>query len=103
MRRSPQQIKELLDRQAASNESIAAFCQQHDLNPGTFYAWRVKYKPQEHSGSEGFTQLVTPSLPAAAASMPTATFHLPSGIRLEVRQWSIAELASLGRSLSGNA
>ena len=108
MRRSPQQINELLDQQAASNESIASFCQRHDLNPGTFYAWRVKYKPRQPRESAGFTQLVTPPLPAAPAAvktagMPPATFHLPGGIRLEVRQWSIAELVSLGRSLASDA
>ena len=110
MRRSPQQISELLDRQAAGDESVAAFCRRHGLNPGTFYAWRVKYKPHQSGANKGFTQLVTPSLAAAAAQaataasgVATATFHLPGGIRLELSEWSIAELATLGRSLASDA
>lgn len=106
MRRSPQQINELLDQQTASNESIASFCQRHGLNAGTFYAWRVKYKLRQPSERAGFTQLVTPSAASKTpktAGMPPATFHLPGGIRLEVKEWSIDELVSLGRSLSGDA
>ena len=41
-RRNPQEWQQIIEAQQASNLTIAEFCQQHALNPSTFYLQRKK-------------------------------------------------------------
>jgi transposase-like protein len=36
-KRSPQEWQQIIEAQQASGQTIATFCQQHKLNPSTFY------------------------------------------------------------------
>lgn len=39
-RRTPQQWQELLERQAASGQSVEAFCRAQSVTTASFYRWR---------------------------------------------------------------
>ncbi|WP_340679612.1 IS66 family insertion sequence element accessory protein TnpB [Paraglaciecola sp.] len=41
-RRTPQEWQHIIEAQQASDFTIAEFCQQHALNPSTFYLQRKK-------------------------------------------------------------
>ena len=63
--------KSLVDQQADSGLSGAAFCREHNINPQRFYHWRRRFKGNESGTmSTGFLQLV-----------PCST-HSDSGIRI---------------------
>lgn len=46
-RRSSAEIDRLLNRQASSGLSVAAFCRQADVNPASFYTWRRKRRSEK--------------------------------------------------------
>ena len=101
-RRTPEQIKQLLAKQASSGQSIVRFSQSKGINTGTFYAWRAKYARRNQTGSapEGFTRLVTTASAAAGTKRePVATLHLSGGARLELTAWPLADLVRLSREL----
>ncbi len=46
-RRTPQQWQALLARQAASGQSVEAFCRDESITPGSFYRWRKQLGGKE--------------------------------------------------------
>lgn len=89
MRYAPDAIRQFLSAQAASGESVASFCSEHDLVVATFYSWRRKYTAPSTPSSEGFCKIV------ARPETTTKTLRLPSGIELELTGMATAELADL--------
>jgi transposase-like protein len=49
-RRTPQQWQALLERQAASGQSIEAFCRSQSLTTASFYRWRRQLGVKETAG-----------------------------------------------------
>jgi len=77
--------------QSQSGQSVAAFCAEHSLKVGTFYAWGKKYKPlPPGSSEEGFCQ-ITP----IKEEVIERKLRLPSGLRVELEGLSITEIAEL--------
>ena len=50
-------IDQFLGRQAASWQTVAAFCADNGLKIPTFYAWKKKYAKAIPDGSSGFCEL----------------------------------------------
>ena len=96
MGRTPKQILQLLDQQDHSGLSVAKFCDQQQLNRGTFYAWRTKYNASPQTAQTGFTQLV--ATPFRTSTL-TAVLHLDGEARLELTDWSVDQLAAFTRQL----
>jgi len=61
-RRTPQQWQALLARQAASGQSVEAFCRSESVTPASFYRWRKQLAGQE---------VVTQGAAQASAKVPT--------------------------------
>lgn len=89
MRYHPDAIHDFLTDQAASGQSVAAFCAEHDLVVATFYSWRRKYAAPSMPSKEGFCKIVP--RPETAAK----TLRLPSGLELELTGMATPELAAL--------
>lgn len=89
MRYHPDAIRQFLSDQAASGQSVAVFCTEHDLVVATFYSWRRKYGVPSRPLPEGFCKIVTRSETAAK------TLRLPSGLELGLTGMTTPELADL--------
>ena len=89
MRYDPNAIRQFLSDQAASGQSVATFCAEHDLVVATFYSWRRKYIAPSTPSPEGFCKIV------ARPETTTKTLRLPSGLKLELAGLTMAELAEL--------
>jgi transposase-like protein len=48
----------LVDKQAGSGLSAAAFCRNHHLNLHQFYQWRRRFENEQPRSSAGFVELV---------------------------------------------
>lgn len=89
MRHTPAAIRQFLDEQPTSGQTVAAFCHDHDLKVPTFYSWKKKYNAGLAPAGEGFCQ-ITPKREVAERSL-----RLPSGLRLEIIGLSTTEIAEL--------
>ncbi|TXF81080.1 hypothetical protein FUA23_22100 [Neolewinella aurantiaca] len=89
MRHSPTSIRQFLIDQPLSGQTVAAFCEEHDLKVPTFYSWKKKYGEAEASLSEGFCKIM-PKREHAERSL-----CLPSGLRLELIGLTTTEIAEL--------
>jgi transposase-like protein len=89
MRHSPAAIRHFLTDQPLSGQTVADFCDDHDLKVPTFYSWKKKYREVDTSEPEGFCR-ITPKREIAERSL-----RLPSGLRLELIGLSITEIAEL--------
>jgi len=57
----------IIENQAASGMSVAAFCRDARIKPSYFYKWRRRFTERQ-SGAGGFLELIPGRLPEAAAS-----------------------------------
>ena len=80
LRRTAQQWQALVDAQTHSGQSIKAFCQDQQIEPSGFYAWKRRLlKPAVRpTQSAGFVRLTTGSDMDADA----VTITLPYGVEL---------------------
>jgi hypothetical protein len=71
----------IIDEYRDSGLSGAAFCREHNINPGRFYHWRRRLQDDDLQEAGGFFELVP-----CAPSNHKATVHvqLPNGIVIEV-------------------
>ena len=81
LRRTAEQWQVLVDAQAQSGQSIKAFCQDQQIEPSGFYAWKRRLlKPAVRpTPSAGFVRLTTCSDMDANA----VTITLPNGVELK--------------------
>lgn len=78
MRHTPEAIRQFLTEQPLSGQTVAAYCEAHDLKVPTFYSWRKKSGKAEAPVHAGFCK-ITPKREYAERSL-----RLPSGLRLEL-------------------
>ncbi|MFK7920839.1 MAG: hypothetical protein AB8H47_02735 [Bacteroidia bacterium] len=57
-RRTHQEWAMIVDAQAQSDQSIKTFCEEQNINAGTFHYWRAKLR-QSDKPAEGFITLHT--------------------------------------------
>ncbi len=71
----------LVERHAASGQSIKDFCAAEGISYATFHYWRRKSRPRPDPApvDEGFVSLRCSPLPSAA---PTLEVSLPGGLRM---------------------
>jgi hypothetical protein len=89
MRHTSTAIRQFLATQPLSGQSVANFCDNHDLKVPTFYSWKKKYGQPEIAINEGFCKII-PRQEIAERSL-----RLPSGLRLELIGLSTTEIAEL--------
>jgi hypothetical protein len=89
MRHTPEAIRHFLAEQPASGQTVAAFCEGHDLKVPTFYSWKKKYGQPGIPIQGGFCK-ITPK-----PEMLERSLRLPSGLRLELIGLSTKEIAEL--------
>ena len=89
MRHTPEAIRQFLDEQPRSGQTVAAFCDDHDLKVPTFYSWKKKYKKADTVEQEGFFK-ITPR-----PEMLGRSLRLPSGLRVELAGLVVTEIAEL--------
>lgn len=86
--------RKLIERQAASGRSVAAFCRDESIPTQTFYWWRSRLRKQEPAPMARGRSVKTPfidlgALGAAEAARDMATsldirLELPGGITLTI-------------------
>jgi hypothetical protein len=89
MRHFPEAIRQFIDEQPASGQTVAAFCDDNELKVPTFYSWKKKYGQPEAPVSEGLCK-ITPKRKVAERSL-----RLPSGLRLDLVGLSTTEIVEL--------
>jgi transposase-like protein len=89
MRHTPEAIRQFLNEQPLSGQTVAVFCEDHDLKVPTFYSWKKKYRQAQASVGEGFCK-ITPKREIGERSL-----RLPSGLRLDLVGLSTTEIAEL--------
>jgi len=79
IRRSRQEIDDLLDRFAKSNLSVNDFCRQHGISRASFHKWRSRYRSNavRKKKTSGFATLDIASAPLG----PQGLFAEVKGIR----------------------
>ena len=85
-RRTAAQWQTIIEHQQASDLNIAQYCQQHHINPKSFYARRQSIRqadappPSVHPAS--FVKVLAPSQPNTPMILktPQATLHIPADI-----------------------
>ena len=89
MRHTPAAIRQFLTDQPLSGQTVAAFCEEHDLKVPTFYAWKRKHLPCEEPPQAGFCKIIPRQEPT------TRSLFLPSGLKLELTGLSTTEIAQV--------
>ena len=89
MRHTPAAIRQFLTDQLLSGQTVAAYCEDHDLKAPTFYSWKKKYRRPEAPILEGFCK-ITPKRETTERRL-----RLPGGLELELAGLSITEIAEL--------
>lgn len=89
MRYTPAAIRQFLVEQAASGQTVAAYCEEQDLKVPTFYSWKKKYGEAKVAVHEGFCK-ITPKREYAERSL-----RLPSGLCLDLLGLSTTEIAEV--------
>lgn len=57
MSHSPAAIRQFLIEQPLRGQTVADFCEDHDLKVPTFYSWKKKYSETEAPVQEGFWEI----------------------------------------------
>lgn len=74
--------RNLISKQIESGLTAAAFCREHQINPGRFYHWRrrLQYEASDNTPIGAFVELVP------YQNNPSAGVHirLGNGLRIEV-------------------
>lgn len=89
MRHTPEAIRQFLTEQPLSGQTVADFCEDHDLKVPTFYSWKKKYGQTQAFVGEGFCKIT------ARHDLADRSLRLPSGLRLDLVGLSITEIAEL--------
>lgn len=75
----------LVDKQAESGLTGAAFCREHQINRSRFYYWRRRFRVNasiEATSPGGFVELIPyPKKPSAGVHI-----HIGNGFRIEVER-----------------
>ena len=71
----------IIDEYRSSGLSGAAFCKEHNINPGRFYHWRRRLQNDCLQEDRGFLELVPCSSQGDTKSIH---IHLTNGIAMEV-------------------
>jgi hypothetical protein len=76
----------LVDEQAHSGMTAAAFCRDHHLKVEQFYRWRGRFRHPEpdNDKSEGFLQLIPTSKPVSQHS--GIRLHFSPGLYIELER-----------------
>jgi hypothetical protein len=75
----------LVDEQAQSGLSVAAFCRERHLKVEQFYRWRRRFQPQAGKGTtEGFLQLIPASRQVSQHS--GILLHFSPGLYIELER-----------------
>ena len=69
----------VIDHQATSGLSIAAFCRQESISPPSFYQWRRRLSSSEPSKSVAVAKFQQIELPTVRAAM-----------ELAIRNWTVS-------------
>ncbi|MGB7755496.1 MAG: transposase [Salinisphaera sp.] len=85
-RRSPEQWQRLIDQQADSGQSQAAFCAAHGLSQTTFQHWKRRLKSSASPVEALFTPLTDTSVPNEPDSGWTIELDLGDGVCLRLRR-----------------
>ncbi len=89
MRHTPEAIRQFLDEQPRSGQTVADFCDDYDLKVPTFYSWKRKYGEVEAVVQEGFCK-ITPKREICERSL-----RLSSGLQLTLTGLSLGEITEL--------
>ncbi|WP_157472231.1 IS66 family insertion sequence element accessory protein TnpA, partial [Neolewinella persica] len=57
MRHPPAAIRQFLLEQSLSGQTVADFCDDHELKVPTFYSWKKKYGQAQVPVGEGFCKI----------------------------------------------
>jgi hypothetical protein len=81
LRRSQNQIEQLLEEFEKGNLDVAEFCELHAVSRTTFYKWQSRYrrKTKKNSKARGFAKL---KIAAPAVNPPGLLFAEVNGIKL---------------------
>jgi len=74
---------EIVQKQAESGMSAAAFCREHHVNLQRFYFWRRRFSPKavpEETTTKGFLELI----PASDRQESGIRIDLGNGVHIEV-------------------
>ena len=78
-----------IDAQAQSALSVSDYCQQHQLTPSNFYAWRKKLNANVVGDNTDVTEnswiALSPHALSKAQAATEITLALPGGIQLTLR------------------
>ena len=73
----------IIEKQAVSGKSAAAFCRDHKIIIHQFYWWRGRFRKEKSQGKgSGFVQLV----PVSKSQHSGVRIHLKNGMTIEVEQ-----------------
>jgi len=89
MRHTPAAIRQFLLDQPLSGQTVADFCEVHNLKVPTFYSWNRKYDEPEALEPQGFCKIVP------RREVAERCLRLPSGLRLDLVGLSTLEIAEL--------
>jgi transposase-like protein len=89
MRHSPETIRQFLDDQLQSGQTVATFCADNDIKVPTFYSWKRKYNEAEAVEPEGFYKIMPKQ------ETMERKLRLSSGLELSLCGLSIGEIAEL--------
>jgi len=93
------QWRAIIENQATSGMSIAAYCRDAQIKPSYFYTWRRRLREQQSSAG-GFLELIPGRLPNAASGI---RIRLSGRHYIEVeRGFDSSTLRAVVEALSGN-
>jgi len=96
-RRTEKEWTKLLEAQQDSNQTIKAFCAEHDINVGTFYYWRSKKSQSLDSQVGGFISLRSKEWKVTSGGI---TLVFVNGMKLEFPiDYPLCALSELMRDL----
>ena len=82
-RRSPEEWREILGRQAESNLSVEKFCRRESISVNVFRRWRTKLAAAPLPIRSGFVELKSAAV-AACESVVRVELQLPNGAILRI-------------------
>lgn len=87
--------RDLVDRQAASGLSVAAFCREESISAPAFYSWRRRLQAPSAAAERTPPSGFVPVQITSGASSGPMRIYLPRGMCLELQDG----LADLGAAL----
>ena len=73
----------IIENQATSGGSIAAYCRDAQIKPSYFYTWRRRLREQQQPCAGGFLELIPGRLDNAASGV---RIHLNARVGIEVER-----------------